>query len=358
MGLGLAGLSVAPLSTWASPLPLAPGPEADNQPGPIRLSSNENPYGPSSLAKAAISAAISGSNRYNWNTIGTLIAAIAQKNQVSEQNVLTGAGSTEMLDLTARYLCSSKGSFVVADPSFTGWTRTLEYTGNTKIVVPLRPDKKNDLPAMLAAIRPDTKFVYVCNPNNPTGTLLDRVTLISFIREATQKTSVIVDEAYIDFSGQQSVSILCKEIKNLIVVRTFSKIYGLAGLRIGYAIAHEETIEKMDHHKSWGNGDVSYLSRAAAIASLKDDEFVKACYLKNEEVKKYTIDQLAKLDIACIPSFTNFIYFSLANYKKDFFSLLKSNDIQGTEIFEEAGKWSRITVGTMAEMKRFLGAVR
>jgi histidinol-phosphate aminotransferase len=357
LGLGIAGLGIAPFTTYAAPATTlfdfsSP---ADS---PIRLSSNENPYGPSPLARTAMAESIASSNRYSWNTAEELIAALARKNQVTQDNILVTAGSTMVLDLVARLGAFKKGSFITASPSYAGWTKTAENGGLRKISIPLTPDKRHDLTAMLAAIEPDTQLMYVCNPNNPTGTVCERDALVSFIKEATKKVTVMVDEAYIDFAGQDSLSNLAVENKHLIVVRTFSKIYGLAGARIGYAIAHKDTIDRLGGLQSWANGGVSVVSRAGAIASLHDDEFIQQCLVKNAEAKKYTIQQLTSLHITCIPSHTSFIYFSLARYQKDYFGLLKSNNIQGTNTWEENGKWTRITVGTMEEMKRFIAAIQ
>lgn len=211
---------------------------------------------------------------------------------------------------------------------------------------------------MLKAITQDTKMIYICNPNNPTGTICERNKLVSFIKEATKKVIVLVDEAYIDFTNQQSLSNLVIENKNLIIAKTFSKMYGLAGARIGYAVANETTIYEISQLQSWPNGSVSVVSTAGALASLKDDKFKEKVYSLNEKVKKYTIEQLEDLNITCIPSNSNFIYFSLSNYKKDFFEQLEKNNIIGTKIYEENGKWTRITVGTMKEMEMFIKALR
>ena len=358
IGIVTAGLGIAQFKTFASPTTnlLAFAPPDDS---PIRLSSNENPYGPSPLARTAMTESINNSNRYNWNTSGNLISALAKKNNVTDDNILIGAGSTEILDLIVQYFAFQKGSFIVANPSYTSWAKTAEKLGLKKISVPLTKDKQHDLTAMLAAITADTKLIYVCNPNNPTGTICESAALISFIQEATKKVTVMVDEAYLDFTDQPSVSNLVTDNKNLIVVKTFSKIYGLAGARIGYAIAHKDTINHFaDDLQTWANGSVSVVSRAGAIASLTDNDFVSQCYSKNEAARKYTIEQLTQLNITCIPSHTNFIYFSLTNYKKDFLALLKRNNIQGTYIYEEDGKWTRITVGTMDEMQKFITAIK
>ena len=355
IGLGVAGIGLSSFQPFTLPteglLKFRPNDL------PIKLSSNENPYGPSPLARAAMIESISISNRYNWQLTTELIQTLSKKNNVKTNNILMGAGSTEMLDLVSRLSALKKGSFIIADPSFNYWTDTAEKLGLAKIKVPLTADKKLNLDAMLKAIEPDTKLVYICNPNNPTGSICDRDQLVKFINEATKKTIVLVDEAYIDFTDQQSLSTLAIENKNLIIAKTFSKIYGLAGARIGYAIANVKTIEQLSELKSWSNGSISVASTVAALASLKDEKFVSETYSLNLKARQYTTEQLKKLNLVCIPSYTNFLYFSLTNYKKDFFEQLRINNIIGTKIYEEQGKWTRITVGTMQEMQKFIGAI-
>ena len=355
IGLGVAGIGLSSFQPFTLPteglLKFRPNDL------PIKLSSNENPYGPSPLARAAMIESISISNRYNWQLTTELIQTLSKKNNVKTNNILMGAGSTEMLDLVSRLSALKKGSFIIADPSFNYWTDTAEKLGLAKIKVPLTADKKLNLDAMLKAIEPDTKLVYICNPNNPTGSICDRDQLVKFINEATKKTIVLVDEAYIDFTDQQSLSTLAIENKNLIIAKTFSKIYGLAGARIGYAIANVKTIEQLSELKSWSNGSISVASTVAALASLKDEKFVSETYSLNLKARQYTTEQLKKLNLVSIPSYTNFLYFSLTNYKKDFFEQLRINNIIGTKIYEEQGKWTRITIGTMQEMQKFIGAI-
>lgn len=354
IGWGMAGLGVVPLESFAADTTL---PDVLMQDGITRLSSNENPYGPALSAINAMAAAAKLSNRYTWQLSTDLINAIAAKHQLNAGNVLTSAGSTVILDLQARYFGAGKGSFVISDITFSFWTKLAVAAGYNKISVPLTADKKQDLPALLSAIRPDTNMVYLCNPNNPTGTIIPDDELSAFITEASKKVTVVIDEAYLDYTDQPSASRWVTNNKNLIIIKTFSKIYGMAGGRIGYALGHEETMEKLDALQTWSNGDISVASRAGAIASLKDEAFVQKCKKQNAEVKKETIQQLEKLSIRCIPSHTNFIYFSLQDYKKDFFELLKQNQVQGTGIYEEAGKWTRITVGTKEEMQKFLQVI-
>lgn len=323
----------------------------------IKLSSNENPYGPSIMVRKAMGNAVSISNRYQWAMIKTLITDIAQHHGVAENNVHIGAGSTQIIDNVVQLAAMHKGSFVISEPTFSRWAGAAERAGLKKIIVPLTASKRNDLRAMLDAIDEDTRFVYLCNPNNPTGTICGYESLVAFIKAATKYTKVVVDEAYLDYTNEQSLCSLVVKNKNLIVVRTFSKIYGLAGARIGYAVALADTIKQITELRSGANIDVSAVSMTGAIASLKDKRFAEMSSTKNEQVRAYTIRELRKLGIECVPSHTSFIYFSLANYEKDYFALLKANNIEGTMIFEEEGKWTRITVGTMPEMEKFIEAI-
>jgi histidinol-phosphate aminotransferase len=355
IGLGVAGLGLANIQPFA--LPTQGFLKFSTNDLPIKLSSNENPYGPSPLARAAMIESINISNRYNGQLTKELIQTLSEKNNVKTNNILMGAGSTEMLDLVTRLSALKKGSFIIADPSYNNWTNTAEKLGLTKIKVPLTADKKLNLDAMLKAITPDTKLIYICNPNNPTGSICDRDQLVKFINEATKKTIVLVDEAYIDFTEQQSLSAVAIENKNLIIVKTFSKIYGLAGARIGYAIANDKTIEQLSELKTWSIGGISVASLAAALASLKDEKFASETYSLNQKARQYTTEHLKKLNLVCIPSNTNFLYFSLTNYKNDYFEQLKTNNIIGTKMYEEQGKWTRITVGTMQEMQKFISAI-
>lgn len=357
IGLGIAGIGLTNFQSIASPAQdlLNDFTETD---GPIKLSSNENPYGPSPLARKAFAENIQISNRYNWDLTAEFMEALARKNKLIADNILLGAGSTEILNLVARYAGLEKGSLVIADPSYAYWTGAAQKLGLTSINVPLTSDKKHDLPAMLKAIRPDTKLIYVCNPNNPTGTICEREALVNFINDASKNAIILVDEAYLDFTTQQSLGNLVTDNKNLIIVKTFSKIYGLAGARIGYAMANKDTIEKLSELQSWANGSISVASTAAALASLKDDKFVSDTFSRNDKIRQYTIEQLEKLNLSCIPSHTNFIYFTLTNYKKNYFQQLEDNKIIGTKIYEEQGSWTRITVGTMQEMEKFIRAIQ
>lgn len=359
IGIGVAGIGLTNFSSFAAPLESENfNTSFENDANLIFLRSNENPYGPSPLARKAFADNANISNRYNWDVATQLIADLAKRNSVNDENILLGAGSTEILDLVAKFAALDKGNYVIADPSYDYWTVTLDNLGLTKNKVPLTADKKINLQAMLEAVNQDTKLVYICNPNNPTGTICEREALVEFVTKISQNTIVLIDEAYLDYTKQQSLSTIVTDHTNIIIVKTFSKIYGLAGARIGYAIANKTIIDNLANMQSNTNNSVSVVSKLAAIASLKDDEFVSNCYLLNENARQYTINELQKLNCDCISSNTNFIYFSLSNYNKDYFKQLEDNAIQGGRIYEEQGKWTRITVGKMEEMKKFIKAIQ
>ncbi len=368
IGLGIAGIGLANVKSYASPVITEEfAINLRNHNDIIFLRSNENPYGPSSLARKAFTDNANISNRYNWDVATELIADLAKRNSVKDENILLGAGSTEILDLVAKLASVDKGhepelngkaNYVIADPSYDYWTVTLDNLGLTKNKVPLTTDKKINLQAMLEAVNQDTKLIYICNPNNPTGTICKREALVEFVTKISQSTIVLIDEAYLDYTKQQSLSNIINDHKNVIIAKTFSKMYGLAGARIGYAIADKTIIDNLTNLQSNTNNSVSVLSKLAAIASLKDDKFVSNCYMLNENVRRYTISELEKLNCECISSNTNFIYFSLAKYNKDYFKLLETNNIEGGRIYEEKGKWTRITVGKMDEMEKFIKAIQ
>ena len=182
IGIGVAGIGLTNFNSFALPL------ETENLSSSLKndddlifLRSNENPYGPSPLARKAFAENVNISNRYNWDIEAKIISAIALKNSVKDENILLGAGSTEILDLVAKFVSLDKGNYVIADPSYDYWTVTLDNLGLTKNRVPLTTDKKINLQAMLEAVNQNTKLVYICNPNNPTGTICEREALIEFV---------------------------------------------------------------------------------------------------------------------------------------------------------------------------------
>jgi histidinol-phosphate aminotransferase len=349
-GLALAGIALLNDNIYALPGHSAFNGTAVPPGAPIRLSSNENPYGPSPMARKAMAEAVAASNRYPWTNTNLLIDKIAAGYGLRGDNVLMGAGSSEILGLVAQYASLTKGNAVAADPTFRSWWNAAEKCGLQIVKVPLTADKKHNLPAMLSSINAQTRLVYVCNPNNPTGTVLPPAELKSFIEEASKKALVLLDEAYIEYCEEPTLAGMVAGNKNLVVVKTFSKIYGLAGARIGYALAHADTIDQLAGLQPWANAGASAVALAAASASLDDKDFINSTKAKNTAAKQAACKVFKEMNIPFIASHTNFIYYSSKGFPGDVNAALKKNNVEATRIIEEEGRWTRITVGTMEEM--------
>ena len=327
-------------------------------PNAVLLNSNENPYGPSPMARQAIMESYLRSNRYPDDYIGPLKQKIANHWGVNAENILLGAGSSEIIGIAGLHASMKKKKVVTAEPAYKVWNGQATSFGLTITRTALTADKKYDLAAMSAAIDGDTAMAYICNPNNPTGTMVEVSALKNFAEEAGKKTMVFIDEAYTEFAGLESLASLAVTNKNIIVAKTFSKIYGLAGARIGYAIAHPDTINALGSYQAWPNGSVSQVSVAAATASLDDVNFVKDCKLKIEQAKGLCYETFKKLSLEYIPSSANFILFNIDNIKKDLVKEMEAQNIYVQFRSHFGGKWCRVTMGTMDEMQLFCTALK
>lgn len=350
--LAIAGIGFATESFGHAPKMMPPGPN-------IRLSANENPYGPSPFARKAMTDMVTLSNRYPFSDLtGQVRERIRKEHQLDKEHVLLGAGSSEILGLVAQLAASRQGNAVSANPTFGIWWTAAQRGGLNITKVPLTAGKGHDLPAMLAAINSDTRLVYVCNPNNPTGTITETMALKEFITTVSQQTMVLLDEAYIEYCDEPSLASMVASNKNIIVAKTFSKIYGMAGARIGYALAHPETIRQLGQFQPWENAGASRVSLAGALASLDDTAFVSDSKKWNAGAREYTRKELEKLNIRTIPSHANFLYLSVNDYPQDYHARLAANHILGGRMVEEEGRWARITIGTGEEMKAYIRALQ
>ena len=323
----------------------------------INLGSNENPYGISPKSKQAILDMMSLANRYQFNvpSLQVFRKQLAEKYGLTEDHILITAGSGEGLGLLARYF--NKGNIVTANPTFGILPNTAKRLGTTLKEIPLTYEKVHGLPAMLNAITNETSLVYVVNPANPTGTIVSPSTLKSFCNEASKKAVVLVDEAYIDYidaPNNESMLSLIASNEKIIVMRTFSKIHGMAGLRIGFIAAHPSLINKLEDANFISTSFcVSNLTMAAAMESLNDEQHRQSSKQKNDAAKDYTYKELTKLNYRCIPSSTNFLFFNLKNYPGDFAQdMAKKNMLVRYNQYSD-GKWCRVSIGTMEEMQRF-----
>jgi histidinol-phosphate aminotransferase len=326
-----------------------------------RLSANENPFGPSAKAKQAAMEALEGSSRYGFGQIRQLQQMIAKEEGVSERNILLSAGSSGLLEAAAIAFAQAGGNIISADPSY----RDLPDKGTELncewIKVPLTADYKTDLDAIEQKINAKTGVVYICNPNNPTATVVDTEKLSAFCKRVSQKVPVFIDEAYIDYLPDvkaASMMKLVKEgIKNVMVVRTFSKLYGFAGLRIGYMVADKEVLEKVEKYAQGGNG-ISVTSAQAAAAAYADKDFLRDALAKTLASRDYLYKVLKEEGYEYIPSSANFVLFPI---KMDSMKFVQEMGKRGVSVRSwkfNSKEWCRVSIGTMQEMEAFASAFK
>jgi histidinol-phosphate aminotransferase len=324
----------------------------------IRLGSNENPHGPSTLAKQAMIDAVGISNRYQWDMNALLKTEIAKMTGHTKDHVALGAGSSELLGVVSLWAAYKKGNVVASEPTFKLWMPAARRMGLPTKLVPLTSTKHNDLNGLMNAMDPETKMVYLCNPNNPTGTVSPTSDLENFIKKVASTTIVLLDEAYTDYYDTPSMSKMIDAYPNLVIAKTFSKTFGMAGARVGYALAHPNTIKALNEFQAWANAGPSAVSMQGALAAIKDKKFVNYCKQENIKAKDILYQGFDALGIKHIKSFTSFVYFDTATYKKDIPALLLANQIIGARSFEENSSWLRISIGTLAEMEKVVAVLK
>jgi histidinol-phosphate aminotransferase len=324
----------------------------------VRLSSNENPYGPSSKALKAMADAFSLSCRYPDEHVDELIQALAKLNGVNRDQILLGDGSGEILKLCAEtFTGSTRGKLIAADPTFEAILNHAKVNGAEVVKVPLNRSFGHDLPTMTAAAKEG--LIYVCNPNNPTASITPKNEVRGFIAKAPRQTMVLVDEAYYHYADTpdyESVIPLIKDHPNLIVARTFSKIYGMAGLRCGYCVAQRETIERMHPHQPWDS--VNIMALAAAIASLNDPGQVANGKRLNSEAKTFLTSELDTMGYKQIPSQANFVMIDVKRPVAPLIQAMKQKNVQVGRLFPALPNHMRVTIGKKTEMENFLSAFR
>ncbi|TVP44212.1 MAG: aminotransferase class I/II-fold pyridoxal phosphate-dependent enzyme [Mongoliibacter sp.] len=325
-----------------------------------RLLANENPFGPSEKALKAIASSISEGNRYGHADAHYLIQMIAEKEGVSPEHIMLGPGSTDLLEKTAIALCRHGGNVISADPSYLSLVNTAQAVGASWKAIPLTEDHSHDLNAILKSIDKETKLIYVCNPNNPMGSITDFENVKSFCKNASQQTPVFVDEAYLDFlenAEEKSAVNLVAEGYDVIVARTFSKIHGMAGLRIGYIVATPERIKSVTDMVRSTMG-LSITSLKGAIASFKDESFIAECRQLNRESRDFTSQSIKSLGYQEIPSHTSFMIFPIRSEAKPFARSMIDQGV-GIRMYAIDNKpWCRVSMGTMQEMNYFVEALK
>lgn len=335
--------------------PAAPRPKITT-----KLSSNENPYGPPLSAQEAVAESVKRGNRYAWQEMADLIDKIAKKEGVTPEHIMMGPGSSDLLEKTALVLFMNGGNIVSADPCYMSLINVAKSVGATWKAVPCKDDWSHDLKAMEAAIDKDTKLVYICNPNNPTGSLTSGKELLDFCARVSEKVPIFVDEAYLELAvgaDTQSMNTLLAQNKNVIIARTFSKIMGMAGIRVGYMAAQPEFLKKIQKITRGGMG-VSYTSIFAANASMDDMAFQDTTRKLNHEAKQYLCANLDKMGYKYIPSYTNFVIFPINMPGKDLLAKMTAKGIAVKAYDIQNKPWCRVSLGTMDEMKLFVGALQ
>lgn len=327
----------------------------------IKLASNENPIGPSPVALKAIknslrsSKSLSSLNRYPDGSGYYLKNALAKKNSVKPDEIILGNGSNELIDIAVRTFLVPGDEAVMAHPSFVVYSMAVQSAGGKAIQVPLK-DYKHDLDAMLAAVTPSTRMLFIANPNNPTGTMNTKAEFDRLMNNIRDGILVVVDEAYYEYVTDPGYADSLKHFrdgKDILILRTFSKIYGLAGLRIGYGIARQDIITEMNKIRAPFN--TSSIAQKAAIEALKDKAHIRQSKEMNNKGKKYLYKELSSLGIKYIPTEANFLYIlmdedSMAVYK----ALLK----HGVIIRPVGPRELRVTIGLPEENKRFINAIK
>lgn len=367
------GLTVAPgmfSSALKRPLNICQQPGYVYEPalfadGPVplkaRLFANENPFGPSAKAKQAIVDAMAESFRYPFEFARDLQEKITTAEGLKQENIILGAGSSEII-MAAALLFTQKpnANIITADPTYEDLpSKFSDMKGQWK-KIPLTADYKLDLDAMEKAIDANTTLIYVCNPNNPTATVLEPGKLRSFCERVSQKVTVFVDEAYIDYLDDpkaNSMMDLVRTGKNIIVARTFSKLHGFAGLRVGYAMAQPDMIRKLNDYTN-AFATISATSLHAAYASYGDDAFLKEALQKTMQSKEYLYSVLKKEGYEYIPSSTNFVMFPVKMDSRQFVQELGKRGV-GVRFWQFNKKeWCRISIGRMDEMEAFAAAFK
>jgi len=323
------------------------------------LRANENPYGPPPMAAKVFQETVFTGNRYAWKSLKDLIGKLAKQENVKPEQILMAPGSSDILEKVAMVLFQKGGNVISADPSYMSLIQVSKSVGGQWKSFKLKDNFEHDLDAMEAAIDSDTKLVYICNPNNPTGTVTNAKKLKEFCSRVSEKVPVFVDEAYIELSKnglKDSMNSLVSEGKNVIVARTFSKIYGMAGLRIGYMIGKEETVNQIKEITRGGMG-ITGPSIAAATKSLDEKEFIDMCKTKIASARDYTKKYLESKGYSIMPSETNFMIFEIDMDGKVFLEKIYAKQV-GVRAFKFWDKnWCRVSIGTMEEMELFTKAM-
>ena len=352
--------AILPVSNWYLPDGLDYRSNGYSSEAPIRLNSNENAYGPSEAAKKAIMESLVDANRYPRSYTAKLREEIAKREGLTPDHVLLTAGSTELLGLAGLVYGLDKGDLVACNPTFDFLLLYAERMGCSWERTPLTPKYQQDLKALDRACGSNTRLIFICNPNNPTGVEVPTAELMDFCETQSKKYPVYVDEAYVELSPngrKSSMASLTLNNPNIIVGRTFSKVHGLAGMRIGYALANPVTIERLSNLHTGRGMTLSCASSAAALACLNDPEFEDFCRTKIIENREMLCKAFDEMGVEYLPSAANFVLFSNDKFRTDPTEAMEKENILVRK-YEHLYGWTRVSIGTEEEMKEFISAAK
>ncbi len=324
----------------------------------IKLASNENPLGPSPKAVEAIRQFLPKANRYPDGSGYYLRQKLAARLGVSMDEIILGAGSTELIELVARTFVTREDEVLTSEGSFPMYYIAAREVGAGLVKVPLK-NFTYDLEAMSAKIGERTKAIFFANPNNPTGTMFTATEFDRFLRHVPEHTVIVLDEAYFDYVPHPDYSRSLEHVRegrNLLVLRTFSKVHGLAGLRIGYGIGRPELLAYLNRLRSPFN--TSALSQEAALAAMDDADHVRRSVESNDRGRKFLAEGLTRLGVKFAPSVTNFLLVDLGCDGNQVFEHLKRQGVIVRPMaFMGFPAAIRVTVGTQEENEAFLRAL-
>ena len=354
-GVGAAaGAALLPINRLSLSEVLQPS-GAGRPAGPIRLDRNENVYGPSEKVIAAIREAASLTNRYPDSECDDLADRIAGMHGVAPEQVVLGCGSSEVLRLTAITFLGPGKKLVMASPSWNPIADFARSTGAEVVAVPLNKEYAHDLSAMLARIDRSTGLVYICNPNDPTGSLTPQDQLVAFIRRLPSTTYIVIDQAYhhyaVGCSRDPSVIEYPVDDRRVIVTRTFSEIYGLAGLRVGYGIAAPHTSCLLGGRRL--PLDVNVVAARAAAAALDDAEHVRVCAERNANDRQEFLNQVNARMLRALDSHTNFVMLKTGRQAEGVVEHFRNHNIILPRPFPPMDKYVRVSLGTREDMLEF-----
>lgn len=328
----------------------------------VKLSSNENPYGPSERVLNAIKNSFNDACRYPYEFIQELQKTLAKKHDVPIESIVITGGSNEALRITGLAISNKGGNIVAGQPTYLALMNYAEAWGAEIKWVPVDSDKGYDLKKIRESIDKETNMVFIANPNNPTGTLLNANSLADFCEDISKQTLVFCDEAYYDYVNEKdypSMDYLVRKGENVIISRTFSKVYGMAGLRIGYLVLRPGLADDLfGKYSPYGRPNImaqtNVLAVAAASEALKDTDFYKFSLKKANEEKDKIYKLLDYLDLKYVKSSTNFVFFESKKHIDKLSAEMLEKGVRVGRPFPPFYDWCRISTGTSEEVDIFI----